>query len=48
VVHDSLVMREARRLRDVYGQRALDAVQCFTKSDARNALQNIVQATTSL
>ena len=42
------MLKEARRLRDVYGQYAVDALQCFTKSDARNALQNIVQATTSL
>jgi len=47
-VNDSVVQNEARRLRDVYGQRALDSLQCFTQSEARDALQNIVQATTSL
>jgi len=42
------VQKEAKRLRDVYGQRAVDALLCFTNSDARSALQNIVQATTSV
>jgi len=48
VVADRLVLKEARRLRDAYGQYALEALQCFSKSDARSALQNIVQATTSV
>jgi decaprenyl-diphosphate synthase subunit 2 len=44
ILKDGSTLKEARSLRNVYGQQALNVLQHFNKSDARSALENIVNA----
>ena len=44
----SPAIEEARQMCQMYGQRALEALEVFSDSEAKTALQNIVKAVTAV